>query len=988
MRSMVLDDLSTDGDDTVSGFDNSDTFEAGLGADTVTGNRGNDVYVYTRGDGNDRFNEYRYHDWDRVVLHNIDPSDVTLRRESGNNVTLVIAESAPGAGDGGEIFLYGGHTGSLVNSQETGFERIDFDDGTQWTPATMRELILSAAATDGDDIITGFDNSDVFRGGLGDDTIYGDDGNDRYIYARGDGNDTYGDWRHQETDTVEFVDILQHEVIFYSSGNHVYAKVLDSFDGANDGSVLMFRESMPTNSEGIDILQFADGSTMTDDTFVAQRYTVGTAANDVLAGGTGNDRLFGDYGDDQLTGGLGDDVLNGSYGVDTAVYSGLSTEFTILTNNGVVQLQDDETATGDNEGTDTLIGIETLLFSDGVSVGITSPIILDLAGDGIQTLSADQSDALFDLDGDGLADDTSWIGTNDAFLYLDRDGNGTMSGVEEISFIGDVPNAATDLDGLAAFDSNSDGILDASDDRFADFGVWQDADGDGAVDEGETVGLEQVGIASIHLTGNPVNGGTEFGEVVIANTGEFTLTNGATLNFADAALTYFAAASTLPEISATDYSFDRKAKKYRIHFSGGLVSVDRKKRGANISQGAGQLGANTILDFDGQSFGRFAPVVLDLDNDGIDLVRRSKSSAVFDYQGLGDRVDTGWISGGDAFLVIDRNNDGLITEASELSLAAEDGQARTGLQGLARLDSNGDGVVDADDARFGELRVWQDANGNGRTDEGELRTLAQEGIASVSLGAFGLQGRVKVTKNALTAVTTFTRTNGATGTAGDVSLAFQPAKVPAETAAFEPVELGLAGDVPVPAHLSGQFQGPVPDLDEVFDQLRAGTDAGLSGLFDRLDPVETRLWDLTVAQRAVDQSFGAVALGWENSSLASFGQFDLMEDRRLAAGFERYLSSDSTAGAVFAGGAEEGLTYGEQPEASPEESPHRTAQADMAQVPLASIDENENGAGLSPSGTARKLMIIRQELSVFGAEGGSETLRLRDGQREYLEIFA
>jgi hypothetical protein len=44
-----------------------------------------------------------------------------------------------------------------------------------------------------------------------------------------------------------------------------------------------------------------------------------------------------------------------------------------------------------------------------------------------------------------------------------------------------------------------------------------------------------------------------------------------------------------------------------------------------------------------------------------------------------------------------------------------------------------DGVIDANDADFGKLRVWRDLNQNGASDEGELQSLDQAGVASISL---------------------------------------------------------------------------------------------------------------------------------------------------------------------------------------------------------------------------------------------------------------
>ena len=59
-------------------------------------------------------------------------------------------------------------------------------------------------------------------------------------------------------------------------------------------------------------------------------------------------------------------------------------------------------------------------------------------------------------------------------------------------------------------------------------------------------------------------------------------------------------------------------------------------------------------------------------------------------------------------------------------VSGSSGARGEGFAKLASFDSNGDGVVDALDARFGELLVWQDANQNHSTDAGELRSLADK----------------------------------------------------------------------------------------------------------------------------------------------------------------------------------------------------------------------------------------------------------------------
>ncbi|MEJ2457765.1 MAG: cadherin-like domain-containing protein, partial [Novosphingobium sp.] len=557
---------------------------------------------------------------------------------------------------------------------------------------------------------------------------------------------------------------------------------------------------------------------------------------DELAGGDGNDFLLGLSGNDQFWGGQGDDILMGGGGTDTAHFFGYRSTYSVVSQSGFLRIKvGDNAADADgNDGSDRLSSIERLAFKGGETVNIASPIVLDFDGQGVTTVSAADSKARYDLDGDGLADDTSWIGNTEGFLFLDRDGNGTVSNAGEFSFVDDVEGAASDLAGLAAYDSNGDGVLSSADERFGDFRVWLDADGDGAADEGEVYTLDEAYVASINLAGTAYDGTTRFGDVAILHTGSYTRTDGSTLGFIDAALTYFAADTNLPDFAPSSFEASgRKSSQYYLSVSGGTVSLMRRGRRTWETT----LETNTVVNFRNESWGMLSPIVLDLDGNGVELESRRKANAYYDMNGDGVRDDTGWISRGDGFLIVDRNNDGMITETSELSLAAGEG-ATSDLAGLAHLDSNGDGIVDASDARFGELKVWIDANGNGVSDAGELHALDDLGIASFNIkDAVAAPDTVlKVGSNALLATSSFTRTDGTTGVLGDASLAFQPGQRTAGAVAS-----GSRVDPPV--SWAGQQTALGSDIENAIRTLRnaSGSRQTLlselmsdNGLFDRI----------------------------------------------------------------------------------------------------------------------------------------------------------
>ncbi len=124
------------------------------------------------------------------------------------------------------------------------------------------------------------------------------------------------------------------------------------------------------------------------------------------------------------------------------------------------------------------------------------------------------------------------------------------------------------------------------------------------------------------------------------------------------------------------------------------------------------------------------PIAIDLNGDGIHTVSRANSAGMFDLLGSGTAINSGWLSGDDGFLAVDSNGNGKIDNIAELfgGLGKGDGFAK-----LASFDSNADGLVNADDADFASLKIWQDANGNHQTDAGELLGLAEAGVASLKV---------------------------------------------------------------------------------------------------------------------------------------------------------------------------------------------------------------------------------------------------------------
>ena len=174
-------------------------------------------------------------------------------------------------------------------------------------------------------------------------------------------------------------------------------------------------------------------------------------------------------------------------------------------------------------------------------------------------------------------------------------------------------------------------------------------------------------------------------------------------------------------------------------------------------------------------FAKPDPLILDLNGNGIETVAASAATPIlFDLNGDGIKTGTGWVAATDGFLVLDRNGNGTIDNGTELfgdsTQLAAGGKAADGFAALAGQDSNLDGAVNALDANFANLQVWQDLNQDGVSQAGELKTLTELGIASLNL-AKTANSQTLTGGNQIADLGSFVRADGTTAVMADVNLA-------------------------------------------------------------------------------------------------------------------------------------------------------------------------------------------------------------------------
>ena len=321
IRSDVLRQAETEGDDLIVGFSGVDTIEGGQGDDTLIGGSGVDTYIFNIGDGDDVIQDNgALQNDDIVVFADRAFADVRIEQVSTfNNNDLIITAGTD------SIRVVGGL--SFVSSNSV--SEYQFTDQTV-TRDQMRDFLIAQAISEGSSPI-GTSGVDIYPTTPGGDFFFnGFGGNDTYTFAPGDGDDTVTDSGGAANfdvldisafNSTDFIaagagrvvlnPAFEDEAIFEIGGDSLTVVGFGSFeriqfadqsfdrDGNDADGELNFADFIAANGVGVRIPIVGNSSS---ETFTS------TSADETFVGGGGTDTYV--FGFDSSGSNIGDDTVS------------------------------------------------------------------------------------------------------------------------------------------------------------------------------------------------------------------------------------------------------------------------------------------------------------------------------------------------------------------------------------------------------------------------------------------------------------------------------------------------------------------------------------------------------------------------------------------------------------------------------------------------------------------------------------------------------
>jgi VCBS repeat-containing protein len=464
VRDMLIAQSQTAGNDTVTGFFNDDTLEAGTGNDYMVGGDGSDTYIYNAGDGRDIIEDNGFADNDVVEIRGYSSTDATITQVPGDSDDILIRFSATDS-----ILI----RNTLLNGAQDAIEAIVFTgDGVTLSMADLRLQLIANQQTAGDDNIVGFsvNPNEVFEGGLGNDFIQGRDGADTYIFNMGDGVDVIEDNGFADTDILDIrgysstdasfsVDPVNNISLIISFANGDNITLLNTLNGSSQDQI----EQITFDGDAA-VLTMADirAILLTQQQTAGDDSVQGYSFDEIFEAGTGNDFVSGGDGSDTYIFNLGDgqDVIEDNGFADTDVldirgYSSTDATISLIPGDG------DDIVISFASGDSIIIrntlfessqdGIEQIIF-DGDSV------TLSMADIRLQLIANQQTAGNDDIIGFGNFDEVFEGGLGNDFIE-GRDGSDTYifnmgDGVDVIEDNGFGDTDIVDIRGYSSTDAS------------------------------------------------------------------------------------------------------------------------------------------------------------------------------------------------------------------------------------------------------------------------------------------------------------------------------------------------------------------------------------------------------------------------------------------------------------------------------------------------------------------------------------------------------